>query len=72
MREEIKLLDTVIAAHALARNLLLVTNNQKEFSRVPELKIENWVRNIVFLATISSPSLIKLFTIPIYIQVNTN
>jgi tRNA(fMet)-specific endonuclease VapC len=36
-------LDTMIAAHALALNVLLVTNNQKEFSRVPGLKIENWV-----------------------------
>ncbi|WP_369405853.1 PIN domain-containing protein [Polynucleobacter kasalickyi] len=28
-------LDTMFAAHALALNVLLVTNNQKEFSRVP-------------------------------------
>ena len=36
-------LDTMIAAQALALNLPLVTNNQKEFSRVPGLKLENWI-----------------------------
>lgn len=35
-------LDTMIAAQALALDLPLVTNNQKEFSRVPGLKLENW------------------------------
>ena len=36
-------LDTMIAAQALALDLPLVTNNLKEFSRVPKLKLENWV-----------------------------
>jgi tRNA(fMet)-specific endonuclease VapC len=36
-------LDLMIAAHAQAINSILVTNNVKEFSRVPKLKIENWV-----------------------------
>ncbi|MDD3759554.1 MAG: type II toxin-antitoxin system VapC family toxin [Acidithiobacillus sp.] len=35
-------LDMMIAAHALALGAILVTNNTKEFSRVAELKIENW------------------------------
>jgi tRNA(fMet)-specific endonuclease VapC len=35
-------LDTQIAAHALALNLTLVTNNVDEFRRVDGLKIENW------------------------------
>lgn len=35
--------DFWIAAHALASNLTLVTNNEKEFRRVGGLKIENWV-----------------------------
>lgn len=35
--------DLWIASHALAENLILVTNNTKEFSRVPHLKVENWV-----------------------------
>ncbi len=35
-------LDTLIAAHALAEKLTLVTNNQREFSRVPDLHVENW------------------------------
>lgn len=35
-------LDTMIAAQALALDLPLVTNNQKEFSRVPGLRLENW------------------------------
>ncbi len=37
-------LDMMIAAHAQCLNLMLVTNNKKEFSRVPHLKIEDWVR----------------------------
>ena len=35
-------LDTLIAAHALSLDVTLVTNNTKEFSRVPGLKLENW------------------------------
>ena len=35
-------LDTLIAAHALAQNLVLVTNNEREFRRVPGLRVENW------------------------------
>ena len=34
--------DLLIAAHARCLGLTLVTNNTREFSRVPELKIENW------------------------------
>ena len=36
-------LDTLIAAHALSLDQTLVTNNEKEFTRVTSLKIENWV-----------------------------
>lgn len=35
-------LDMLIAGHARAENLILVTNNVREFERVPELEIENW------------------------------
>ncbi|MBU4525252.1 MAG: type II toxin-antitoxin system VapC family toxin [Desulfomicrobium sp.] len=35
-------LDMLIAAHALALNCVLVTNNVKEFARVPQLRMENW------------------------------
>ena len=34
--------DLQIAAQALARNCVLVTNNVREFERIPGLKIENW------------------------------
>ena len=34
--------DLWIAAHAKFLNLTLVTNNEREFRRVPDLKIENW------------------------------
>jgi tRNA(fMet)-specific endonuclease VapC len=34
--------DSLITAHALARDLIVVTNNVDEFERVPELRIENW------------------------------
>jgi tRNA(fMet)-specific endonuclease VapC len=36
-------MDMLIAAHALALNSSLVTNNEKEFARVPGLRTENWV-----------------------------
>jgi len=36
--------DLWIAAHAKAAALTLVTNNEKEFQRVPGLKIQNWVK----------------------------
>ena len=36
-------LDTQIAAHALALGVTLVSNNQREFSRVPGLRLEDWV-----------------------------
>lgn len=36
-------LDSLIAAHALHLNLILVSNNLREFSRIPHLKTENWV-----------------------------
>lgn len=36
-------LDTMIAAHALSMNAVLVTNNTREFSRVKGLQLENWV-----------------------------
>jgi tRNA(fMet)-specific endonuclease VapC len=35
-------LDTMIAAHALSQQSLLVTNNTREFSKVPGLQLGNW------------------------------
>ena len=35
-------LDMLIAGHAKAEKLILVTNNVREFERVPGLEIENW------------------------------
>ncbi|HXH91001.1 MAG TPA: type II toxin-antitoxin system VapC family toxin [Thermoanaerobaculia bacterium] len=37
-------LDTLIAAQAIARKLTLVSNNEREFRRVPRLQLENWTR----------------------------
>lgn len=34
--------DMQIAAQAITRGLILVTNNLNEFSRIPNLKLENW------------------------------
>ena len=34
--------DLLIAAHALSADLTLVTNNEAEFQRVPNLRVENW------------------------------
>lgn len=35
--------DMMIAGHARSMGLILVTNNTKEFERVPGLRLENWV-----------------------------
>jgi len=35
-------LDTLIAAQAVARKLIVVSNNEREFGRVAGLRIENW------------------------------
>ena len=35
-------MDMLIAAHAKTENLILVTNNTREFIRVPDLQLENW------------------------------
>jgi tRNA(fMet)-specific endonuclease VapC len=35
--------DMQIAAQAITNNLILVTNNTGEFSRIKEIKIENWI-----------------------------
>ncbi len=35
--------DLLIAAHALSVNTILVTNNVREFNRVPNLIVENWL-----------------------------
>ncbi len=39
-------LDKLIAAHALALNLTLVTNNESDFKAYPGLRVENWVANL--------------------------
>lgn len=35
--------DMLIAAHSLSLDLILITANMDEFSRVPNLKVENWL-----------------------------
>ena len=35
-------LDMLITAHARSLDLTLVTNNRREFDRIPGLKVENW------------------------------
>jgi len=37
-------LDMLIAAHVLSLNCILVTNNENKFRRIPNLKIDNWVK----------------------------
>ena len=41
-RHPIGPLDTLIAAHARSRDLIVVTDNKSEFGRVPGLLTENW------------------------------
>lgn len=38
--------DLMIASHARSMDAVLVTNNTKEFSRVPDLTIEDWVEHL--------------------------
>ncbi|MGB6296643.1 MAG: type II toxin-antitoxin system VapC family toxin [Rivularia sp. (in: cyanobacteria)] len=38
-------MDMLIASQAMSLGLTLVTNNIKEFSRIPGLVLENWVEN---------------------------
>jgi tRNA(fMet)-specific endonuclease VapC len=33
---------TLIAAHALSLEYILVTNNEQEFDRISDLRVENW------------------------------
>lgn len=40
--EQIGPMDMLIAAHAKAENIILITNNVREFSRVDGLAVENW------------------------------
>ena len=42
-RKPIGALDMMIAAHAICRGLMVVTNNRAEFSRVPGLQAEDWL-----------------------------
>ena len=37
-------MDLLIASQAISRNLILVTNNEKEFNRIKNLQIENWTK----------------------------
>jgi tRNA(fMet)-specific endonuclease VapC len=37
-------LDMLIAAHALSTACTLITNNEREFNRIPNLKIQNWAK----------------------------
>lgn len=37
--------DMLIAAHALAAGCILVTDNVREFGRIPGLRLENWLRD---------------------------
>lgn len=40
--QPISALDTMIAAHGLASDTVLVTNNSRELARVPGLRLQNW------------------------------
>ncbi len=44
-REPIGPMDLLLAAQAKAHDLILVTNNEKEFERIDDLHIENWARS---------------------------
>lgn len=37
-------IDTLVAAHALSLGRVLVTNNTKDFEKIPGLKLDNWAK----------------------------
>ncbi len=37
-------MDLMIAAHARSQKMIIVTNNEKHFKRIPKLKVENWAK----------------------------
>ena len=41
--EPIGSMDLLIAAHALSLDLTLITNNTREFAKIPGLQIESWI-----------------------------
>lgn len=38
-------LDKLIAAHAIALDVILVTNNERDFASYPGIRLENWLNN---------------------------
>ena len=36
--------DSLIAAHALSRDLVLITNNERDFAAIAGLRVENWIK----------------------------
>ncbi len=44
MGKPIGSMDTLIAAHALSAGLTVVTNNTREFNRVPDLRVVDWTK----------------------------
>jgi tRNA(fMet)-specific endonuclease VapC len=36
----------MIAAHALSQHAMLVTNNTREFAKVPGLQLDNWIAEL--------------------------
>jgi tRNA(fMet)-specific endonuclease VapC len=41
--QDIGVMDTLIAAHALSQNLILVSNNLNHFKRISQLRVETWL-----------------------------
>lgn len=44
--QDIGIMDSLIAAHAISQNLMLVTHNLQHFQRIPHLKVTSWVENL--------------------------
>lgn len=47
--------DMLIAAHARSEDMILVTNNVREFERVPDLVVENWVEEPLYVCGRAQP-----------------
>lgn len=55
--QPIGILDTQIAAHALAENLVLVTNNTSHFGRIEGLKLDNWYERVQVRGSLMTASM---------------
>lgn len=61
--------DMLIAAHARFEDMILVTNNVREFERVPDLVVENWIEQLLYVCGRAQPQS-RIFSSKMYIYLS--